>query len=84
MEKTVTYLFILIARFLVIGFFSFFYVTILYILFYLIIFRNLPLLDEITTKNYLISYGVGFCLVYKYVIFDGKKDEKQVDKGVQD
>jgi hypothetical protein len=83
MEKIVTYLFILIARFLVIGVFSFFYVTILYLLFYLIIFRDLPLLDEITTKNYLISYGVGFCLVYKYVIFDGRKDEKQQDKGIQ-
>jgi hypothetical protein len=83
MEKIVTYLLILIARFLVIGFFSFFYVTFLYLLFYLIIFKNLPLLDEITIKNYLISYGVGFCLMYKYIVLDGKKHEKQVDKGVQ-
>ena len=82
MKNWHTYLFVLIARFIVIGFFSFIYITPLFILFYLIIFNNLSLLNEITLKYYLISYCVGFCIVYNNAMNDGEKGEKAINKGV--
>jgi len=70
------------ARCIVVGFFSFFFITPLFLLFYLIIFQNPPLLNEITLKYYLISYLVGFSLVYKNAMKEVKKDKKEVNKGV--
>ena len=46
MENLVTKMLVLIARIMVIGFFTFVYVTPLYMLFYLIIFQNLELSNE--------------------------------------
>lgn len=82
MEKLFTYLLVLIARFIVVGFFLFVYTTPLFVLFYLIIFQDVELLNEITLKYYLISYLVGFWLVYKNTIKEVKKDEKALNKGV--
>jgi hypothetical protein len=80
MEKLFTYLSVLMARFIVVGLFSFLYITPLFILFYLIIFQNLELLNEITLKNYLISYFVGFSLIYRNTMKEVRKDEKAVNK----
>ena len=80
MEKLFTYLSVLMARFIVVGLFSFLYITPLFILFYLIIFQNLELLNEITLKNYLISYFVGFWLIYRNTMKEVRKDEKAVNK----
>lgn len=82
MEKLFTYSLVLIARCVVVGFFSFVYITPLFVLFYLIIFQDVELLNEITLKYYLISYLVGFWLVYRNTMKDVKKDEKAVNKGV--
>jgi positive regulator of sigma E activity len=82
MKNWHTYLLVLIARFIVIGFFSFIYITPLFILFYLIIFNNLSLLNEITLKYYLISYCVGFCIVYNNTMKEDEKDDKPINKGV--
>jgi hypothetical protein len=83
MEKLFTYLLVLIARFIVVGLFSFAYITPLFVLFYLIIFQDVELLNEITLKYYSISYLVGFCLIYINTMKEVKKDEKTVNKGVQ-
>jgi hypothetical protein len=83
MGNLFTYLSVLIARFIVVGVFSFFFITPLFVLFYLIIFQDVELLNEITLKYYLISYLVGFWLVYRNAMKDDKKDRKAVNKGVQ-
>jgi hypothetical protein len=82
MENLVTKTIVLIARIMVIGFFTLVYVTPLYILFYLIIFQNLELSNEISIKCYSISYLIGFVINYIYATNSLKKDEKQVDKGL--
>ena len=78
-----TFLSVLMARFIVVGLFSFFYVTPLYLLFYLIIFQNVELLSEISMKSYAIAYLIGFCLMYFNTMNEVKKDEKPVNKGFQ-
>lgn len=83
MENLVTKMLVLIARIMVIGFFTLVYVTPLYILFYLIIFQNLELSNEISIKCYSISYLIAFVSNYIYATSSSKKDEKQVDKGFQ-
>lgn len=82
MENWFTYLSVLIARFIVVGFFTILYVTPLYMLFYLIIFQNVELLNEISIKSYLISCLVGFCLMYFNTMNEVKKDKKPVNKGL--
>jgi hypothetical protein len=82
MENRVTYLFVLMARFIVVGLFSFIYVTPLYVLFYLIIFQNVELLNEISVKYYAIAYCVGFCLMYFNTMDKVEKDKKPVNKGL--
>jgi hypothetical protein len=82
MENLFTYLMVLIARFMVIGFFTFAYVTPLFVLFYLIIFQNVELLNEISVKSFAISYCVGFSLMYFNTMKEVKKDQKAVNKGV--
>jgi hypothetical protein len=81
-EKMVLKMFILLARLFVIGFFSFFFVTPFYILFYLIIFQNTELLDEISIKFYVISYSIFFVGYYIQMSKEVKKDEKPIDKGL--
>jgi hypothetical protein len=73
---------VLTARFVVVGMFTFFYVTPLYILFYLIIFQDTELWSEIGTRFYLISYLIGFVINYINIANGLKKDEKAVNKGV--
>jgi hypothetical protein len=81
MENLITKTLVLISRIIVIGFFTLAYVTPLYILFYLIIFKNLELLNEISIKYYSISYLIGFTINYVVAVNSLKKDEKQVNKG---
>jgi len=81
MENLLTKSLILIARFIIVGFFTFAYVTPLYILFYLIIFQNKELLSEISVKSYLISYFTGFVINYINAMNLLKKDEKPINKG---
>ena len=82
MGNWLTSLSVLIARLIIIGFFSFIYITPLFMLFYLIIFHNTELSHEITAKSYSISYCVGFVLMYIFMMKDDKKDKKSVNKGV--
>ena len=82
MENLVTKTIVLIARIMVIGFFTLVYVTPLYMLFYLIIFQNLELSNEISVKCYSISYLIAFVSNYIYATSPSKKDEKQVEKGL--
>ena len=60
----ITNLAFFVARIIVIGTYTFVYVTPLYILFYLIIFKNVELLDEISLKYYSIAYLIGFVINY--------------------
>jgi hypothetical protein len=82
MENWFTKMAVLTARFVVVGMFTFFYVTPLYILFYLIIFQDTELWSEIGTRFYLISYLIGFVINYINIANGLKKDEKAVNKGV--
>jgi hypothetical protein len=81
MENLFTKFAVLTARFIVVGFFTFAYVTPLYLLFYLIIFQDTELLSEISVKCYSIAYLVGFVINYINTMNLLKKDEKPVDKG---
>jgi len=82
MENWFTKLAVLIARCIVVGFFTLAYVTPLYILFYLIIFQNLELSSEISIKCYSIAYLIGFVINYINIANGLKKDEKAVNKGL--
>ena len=82
MENFFTKMAILIARYIVIGFFTLAYVTPLYIFFYLIIFQNLELSSEISIKCYIISYLIGFVINYINVVSLDKKDENPSNKGL--
>jgi DMSO/TMAO reductase YedYZ heme-binding membrane subunit len=82
MENWFTKLAVLTARFVIVGIFTFFYITPLYILFYLIIFQDTELWSEIGTRFYLISYLIGFVINYINIANSLKKDEKAVNKGV--
>ncbi len=81
MENWFTKLAVLTARFVIVGIFTFFYITPLYILFYLIIFQDTELWSEIGTRFYLISYLIGFVINYINIANSLKKDEKAVNKG---
>lgn len=82
MGNWVTFLSVLIARLIIIGFFTFIYVTPLFMLFYLIIFHDVELSHEIMVKFYEIAYLVGLVLMYVMMMKDDKKDQKPVNKGV--
>ena len=82
MENWFTKMAVLTARFVVVGIFTFFYVTPLYILFYLIIFQDTEMWSEIGTRFYVISYLIGFVINYINVATLLKKDEKPMDKGL--
>jgi hypothetical protein len=79
MENFIQKTIIFLARICVVGFFTFVYVTPLYMLLYLIIFQNIELLNEISVKSFAISYLVGFVIIYINVVSSTKKDEKQVE-----
>ena len=78
MENIVTKMAVFTSSLFVIGFFTFVYVTPLYILFYLIIFQNLELLSEISVKSYAIAYCIGFVINYVNVVNPLKKEEKPI------
>jgi hypothetical protein len=82
MENWFTKIAVLTARFVIVGMFTFFYVTPLYILFYLIIFQDTELWSEIGIRFYLISYLIGFVINYINIANSLKKDEKAVNKGL--
>jgi hypothetical protein len=82
MENWFTKMAVLTARFVVVGMFTFFYVTPLYILFYLIIFQDTELWSKTGTRFYLINYLIGFVINYINIVHTLKKDEKAVNKGV--
>ena len=82
MENWFTKLAVLIARCIVVGFFTLAYVTPLYILFYLIIFQNLELSSEISVKCYSIAYLIGFVINYINTTNLLEKDKKAVNKGL--
>jgi len=79
MENFIQKTIIFLARICVVGFFTFVYVTPLYMLLYLIIFQNIELLNEISVKSFAICYLVGFVIIYINVVSSTKKDEKQVE-----
>lgn len=76
MEKLFEKLVVFVAKIIVIGFFTFIYVTPLFWLFYIIIFKNLELLQEISLKSYLISYLIGFVFIYISIVERYENDEK--------
>jgi hypothetical protein len=55
---------VILIKISIIGFFTFIYVTPLFLLFYVIIFQNFNLLNEITLKYYSIAYGIGYLLLF--------------------
>lgn len=73
MKKIFTIFSVLLARILVIGVVTFIYSFALFLLFYLIIFRNTQLLSEINLKFYLISFFIAFVLLYNYFTKAEKK-----------
>jgi len=83
MENLFTKASIILARLLVVGFFTLAIVSPLFMLFYLIIFQNLELLNEISIKCYGVSYFIGFVINYLYIVRNIKNDEKPINKGFQ-
>jgi hypothetical protein len=73
----ITNLAVFVARIIVICTYTFIYVTPLYILFYLIIFKNVELLDEISLKYYSIAYLIGFVINYLNIKNSVEKEENQ-------
>ena len=73
----ITNLAVFVARIIVIGTYTFIYVSPLYILFYLIIFKNVELLDEISLKYYSIAYLIGFVINYLNIKNSVEKEENQ-------
>ncbi len=73
MKKILTIFSVLLARVFVIGNFTFVYSFPLFLLLYLIIFRNTELLSEISLKFYLISFFIVFILFYNYLTKAEKK-----------
>jgi len=55
---------VILIKISIIGFFTFIYVTPLFLLFYVIIFQNFNLLNEITLKYYSIAYVIGYLLLF--------------------
>lgn len=76
MESLFTKASVLLARLVVVGFFTFVYVTPLYVFCYLIIFQATDLLNEISLKCYIISYFIGYIINYINLNYSSKKDEK--------
>jgi hypothetical protein len=81
MESLSTKLAVFIARIIVIGSFTFFFVTFFYCLFYLLLFRNTDIWSEISLKCYSIAYLNVFLLIYIYTMNSHKKNENQKEKG---
>ncbi len=81
MESLFTKASVLLARLVVVGFFTFVYVTPLYIFAYLIIFQATDLLNEISLKCYIISYSIGYVINYINLNYSSKNDKKYENKG---
>jgi hypothetical protein len=54
----------IMLKIFIIGFFTFLYVTPLFLVFYVIMFQDFKLLNEITLKYYSIVYGIGYLLLF--------------------
>jgi len=72
-----TKLVVFLAKLFVIALLTLGYITPLLALFNLIIYGNLNLLNSITIKYYLLSYLVGFILLYLYTVDWKKKTENE-------
>ena len=66
----------------VIAFFTMLYVTPLFLFFYIIIFQNLDLLNQITLKCYSISFLIGYTLIFVSTTNWVKNDLNEQNKGV--
>jgi hypothetical protein len=73
----ITNLAVFTARIMVISIYTFIYVTPLYMLFYMIIFKNVELLNEISLKYYSIAYLIGFVINYFNIKNSVEKEENQ-------
>jgi len=61
----------------IIGFFTFLYVTPLFLVFYVIMFQDFKLLNEITLKYYSIVYGIGYLLLFLSTLEWSKNTSKE-------
>ena len=77
-----TKILLLLIKISVIAFFTMLYVTPLFILFYIIIFQNLDLLNQITLKCYSISFLIGYTLIFVSTTNWVKNDLNEQNKGV--
>jgi hypothetical protein len=68
------------AQLSVVAFFTFIYSTPLFILFKLIIFRDLQISDTVTFKYYVVTYFTMFISYYKWILDSFKKDKKNENK----
>ena len=66
----------------VIAFFTMLYVTPLFVLFYIIIFQNLDLLNLISLKCYSMSFLIGYVLIFVSTTDWSKKDLNEQNRGV--
>lgn len=77
-----TKILLLLIKISVIAFFTMLYVTPLFVLFYIIIFQNLDLLNLITLKCYSISFLIGYALIFVSTTNWVKNDLNEQNKGV--
>jgi hypothetical protein len=77
-----TKILLLLIKISVIAFFTMLYVTPLFVLFYIIIFQNLDLLNQITLKFYSISFFIGYALIFVSTTNWVKNDLNEQNKGV--
>lgn len=76
MERLFTRMLVFMARCFVIAFFTFVYVTPLYVVLYCLVFTTTELLNEISMKCYIVSYFIGYIISYINLVFPIKKVEK--------
>lgn len=77
-----TKILLLLIKISVIAFFTMLYVTPLFVLFYIIIFQNLDLLNQITLKCYSISFLIGYTLIFVSTTNWVKNDLNEQNRGV--
>jgi len=67
----------IMLKIFIIGFFTFLYVTPLFLVFYVIMFQDFKLLNEITLKYYSIVYGIGYLLLFLSTLEWSKNTSKE-------
>jgi hypothetical protein len=81
MEKIVSDLISFLAKISVVALVTFAYCTPLFVLLYVIIFRNTEMDTIINLKYYAITYVTVFISYYKWIENSIKKEEKDKNKG---